>query len=155
LEGKSCTLSSGAPDMNSSCLVLDFLPYRAQPTVGPLGPLVHRTLSGAHRTVRCDHPTIGSATRHPLIAHMIVGRGHLWLTGQSGAPTDSPVIFSHDAFSFSREQPVRRRGSLGTGHYLVHHWTVRCATGWCWLAEPSQTSSISLTLFLAMYLELR
>jgi hypothetical protein len=42
-----CTGQSGAPpDMNSTCLVLDFLPYRAQPTVGLSGPLVHWTLSG-------------------------------------------------------------------------------------------------------------
>jgi hypothetical protein len=90
-----CTEQSGAPpDMNSTCPVLDFLPYRAQPTIGPLGPL-------AHRTVRCDHSTVGSTTCRPLIAQMIVGRGCLWLTGQSGAPPDSPVIFSHDAFYFS------------------------------------------------------
>jgi hypothetical protein len=42
-----CIGQSGAPpDMNSTCPVLDFLPYRAQPIVGPLGPLAHRTLSG-------------------------------------------------------------------------------------------------------------
>jgi hypothetical protein len=42
-----CTGQSDAPpDMNNSCLVLDFLPYRAQPTVGPPGSLAHRTLSG-------------------------------------------------------------------------------------------------------------
>jgi hypothetical protein len=76
-----CTGQSGAPsDMNSSCLVLDFLPYRAQPTVGPPGPLAHRILSGAHRTVWCDQPTVGSATCHPLIVQMTVGRGRLWLT---------------------------------------------------------------------------
>jgi hypothetical protein len=31
-----------------------------------------------------------------------------WLTGQSGAPPDSPVNFSHVAFLHSREQRVRR-----------------------------------------------
>jgi hypothetical protein len=73
-----CTGKSGAPpDMNSSCPVLDFLPSRVQPTVGPSDPL-------AHRTVWCDHPTVGSATCHPLIAQMTVGRGRLWLTRQSG-----------------------------------------------------------------------
>jgi hypothetical protein len=30
------------------------------------------------------------------------------LTGQSGAPLDSPVNYSHVAFSFSRERRVRR-----------------------------------------------
>jgi hypothetical protein len=33
---------------------------------------VHRTLSGAHRTVRCDHPTIGSATCRPLITQTML-----------------------------------------------------------------------------------
>ena len=42
------TGQSGAlRDMNNSCPVLDFLPYWAQPTVGPPGPLAHRTLSDA------------------------------------------------------------------------------------------------------------
>jgi hypothetical protein len=42
-----CIGQSGVPpNMNSSCPVLDLLPYRAQPTVGPSVPLVHRTLSG-------------------------------------------------------------------------------------------------------------
>jgi hypothetical protein len=43
-----------------------------------------------------------------LIARTTVGRWHRWLTGQSGAPPDSPVNYSHVAFSFSRERRVRR-----------------------------------------------
>jgi hypothetical protein len=79
------TRQSGAPlDMNSSYLVPDLLPFLAKPTVGFSDPLAHRTLSSAHRTVRCDHPTVGLAACRPLIAQMTVGRGHLWLTGQSG-----------------------------------------------------------------------
>ena len=42
----------------------DFFPILAQPTVEDLEPLAHRTLSGAHRTVRCPLVTVGSATRH-------------------------------------------------------------------------------------------
>jgi hypothetical protein len=54
------TGQSGAPpDMNSTCPVLDLLPYQAQPTIGPSVPLAHWTLSGAHRTVPCDQPTVG------------------------------------------------------------------------------------------------
>jgi hypothetical protein len=52
--------------------------------------------------------------------------------GQSGAPPDSPVIYSHIAPADSWEQRVRRRASLGTGHCPVHHQTVQCATSWCW-----------------------
>jgi hypothetical protein len=78
------TEQSGAPpDMNSSCPVPDLLPFLAKPTVGSSHLLVHRTLSGAHRTVRCDHPTVGSATCRPLIAQTTVGRGRRWLIGQS------------------------------------------------------------------------
>jgi hypothetical protein len=114
-----CTGQSGAPpDMTSSYPVLDFLPNLAQPTVGPLGLLAHPTLSGAHRTVQCDHPTVDSATFRPLIAQMTVGRGRRWLTGQFGAPPDIPVIFSRGAFSLSREWRVRRR-SFGRGRWWL------------------------------------
>jgi hypothetical protein len=75
----------GAPlDMNSTSPVRDLFPFLAKPTVGSSDLLAHRTLSDAHRTIRCDYSTIGSATCRPLIAQMTVGRGHLWLTGQSG-----------------------------------------------------------------------
>jgi hypothetical protein len=63
-----CTGQSGAPpDSYCSCPVLDFFPYGGQPTIGPRDRLAHRTLSGAHRTVRCAQPTIGAGDR--------------WLTG--------------------------------------------------------------------------
>ena len=41
--------------------------------------------SGAHRTVRCSLPTVGSATCRALIARPTVGPADRWLTGQSGA----------------------------------------------------------------------
>jgi hypothetical protein len=72
----------------------DFFPILAQPTVDDLEPLAHRTLSGAHRTVRCPLLTVGSATRHAQIAQPTVGPADRWLIGQSGAPPDSPVNFS-------------------------------------------------------------
>jgi hypothetical protein len=72
-----CSGQSGAPqDMNSSCSMLDLLPFLVKLTVGSLVSLAHRTLFGAHQTVRCDHTTVGSATCRPLIAQMTVGRGH-------------------------------------------------------------------------------
>jgi hypothetical protein len=72
----------------------DFFPILAQPTVDDLEPLAHRTLSGAHRTVRCPLLTVSSATRHAQIAQPTIGPADRWLTGQSGAPLDSPVNFS-------------------------------------------------------------
>jgi hypothetical protein len=69
-----CTGQSGAPpDIPCSLSGADSLPNLAQPTVEDLEPLAHWTLSGAHRTVRCPHQTVGSATRHARIARPTVG----------------------------------------------------------------------------------
>jgi hypothetical protein len=65
MEGNSCLLSSGAPDSHCSSPVHDLLPYLAQPTVGPRDRLAHRTLSGAHRTVRCAQLTVGAGHASP------------------------------------------------------------------------------------------
>jgi hypothetical protein len=79
------TEQSGAPpDMNSSCPVPHLLPYQARPTVEPAVPLAHRTLSGAHRTVRCDHLIIGAGHMSPAYFAADCWRGCLCLTGQSG-----------------------------------------------------------------------
>jgi hypothetical protein len=79
------TGQSGAPpDMNSSCPVPDLLPYRAHLTVEPSVPLAHRTLSGAHRTVRCDQLTVGAGHTSPADCAVDRWRGRHWLTGQSG-----------------------------------------------------------------------
>jgi hypothetical protein len=64
--------------------------------------------SGAHRTVRCPHLTVGSATHHARIARPTVGPANRWLTGQSGAPPDSPVNYSRTSPDFSRERRLRR-----------------------------------------------
>jgi hypothetical protein len=80
----------------------DFFPVLAQPTVGDLEPLAHRTLSGAHRTVRCPLQAVGPATRHTRIARPTVGSADRWLTGQSGAPPDSPMIYSRTPPTNSR-----------------------------------------------------
>jgi hypothetical protein len=66
------------------------------------------------------------ATCRPLIAQPTVDRERLWLTGQSGAPPDSPVIFSRGAFSFSQERRVRRQCTWARA--LKTHRTVRCTT---------------------------
>jgi hypothetical protein len=107
-----CTGQSGAQlDIHCSSSVHDFFPFRAQSTVGPLGEMAHRTLSGAHRTVRCTQPTVGaghvSRVDHAddrwslaLLAHRTVR----CTTGQSGAPPDSPVNFSHVTIFISRER---------------------------------------------------
>jgi hypothetical protein len=116
-----CTGQSGAPpDSPGSCQVRDRLSNQAHPTVATPGPLAHRTLSGAHRTVRCPPPTVGAATRRAKISRPTVGAGDCWLTGQSGAPPDSPVNYSHVAFLlFPRAMSSPR----------MTHRTVQCTTG--------------------------
>jgi hypothetical protein len=96
------TGQSGAPpDNHCSCPVRDSLPNLAQPTIADLWQL-------AHRTVRCPLPTIGAG--HALPADLAADRcaDGCWLTGQSGAPPDSPVNCSRTLPKFSQEWPVRR-----------------------------------------------
>jgi hypothetical protein len=127
------TGQSGAPlDILCSLSSVDSLPNLAQPTVEDLEPLAHRTLSDAHRIVRCPHQTVGSATRHARIARPTVGSADRWLTGQSGAPPDSPVNFSRTPPTNSRERPVDQTPAWRTGHCPVHPDCVES-----WLFQPS------------------
>jgi hypothetical protein len=78
------TGQSGAPpDIHCSCLVRDLLPFLAKSTVAASSRLAHRTLSGAHRTVRCPLLTVGVGHASPadcVADHCAGGR---WLTRQS------------------------------------------------------------------------
>jgi hypothetical protein len=115
-EGNSCLLSPGAPDSPVHHRTLsgaDFFPILVQPTVGDSEPLAQRTISGAHRTVRCPLLTVGSATRHARITRPTVGPADCWLTGQSGAPPDSPVIYS-------RTPPTKPESSHFARAILAH-----------------------------------
>jgi hypothetical protein len=90
-----CTRQSGAPPDTVRCTIghclaqISFLFWRSRPLkiwsrwrTGHCP--VHTGQSGAHRTVRCPHQTVGSATRHARIARSTVGSADRWLTGQSG-----------------------------------------------------------------------
>jgi hypothetical protein len=48
------------------------------------GLLAHRTLSGAHQTVRCPLPTVGAGHASPADCATDRCAGGRWLTGQSG-----------------------------------------------------------------------
>jgi hypothetical protein len=85
----------------------DFFPYLAKPTVADPEPLAHRTLSGAHRTVRCPLVTVGSTTRHARNPWPTVAPADRWLTGQSGASPDSPVNYSRTPLMASRDRRLR------------------------------------------------
>jgi hypothetical protein len=129
LEGQTFLLSDGGapPDSHCSCPVHDLLPFLAHPTVSPRGQLAHRTLSGAHRTVRCAQPTVAVGHTSPADCTADRCAGDRWLTGQSGASPCSPVNYSRTPPIFSRERPFHSRPAWRTGHCPVRHRTVRCA----------------------------
>jgi hypothetical protein len=80
-----CTGQSGVPPDNyCSCPVPDSLPNRAQSTIADWWKLAHRTLSGAHRTVRCPCRPLERATCRPRIRRSTV------VLAAVGSP-DSPV----------------------------------------------------------------
>jgi hypothetical protein len=77
-----CTGQSGAPpDNHCSMSGANLLPKLAQPTVATPGWLAHRTLSGAHRTVRCPQPTVGAGHASPADCAADRCSGGRWLTG--------------------------------------------------------------------------
>jgi hypothetical protein len=125
-EGNSCLLSPGAPDSpvhHRTLYGADFFPSLAKSTVGDSEPL-------AHRTVRCSLLTVGSTTRRARITRPTVGRADCWLTGQSGAPPDSPVIYSRTPPSKSRERPFHQSQPGAPD-------TVRCTTRQSGAPRPS------------------
>jgi hypothetical protein len=134
--------SGTPPDSYCSLSGADLLPFLAQTTVVAPGQL-------AHRTVRCPLPTVGAATHRPRIARPTVGTDDCFLTGQSGAPPDSPVNYSRTLPNFFRERPVHRKPASRTGHCPVHHRTVRCARPSWTSAAPSQVFAI---LFFSSFL---
>jgi hypothetical protein len=76
--------SVAPPDNHCSCPVRDLLPILAQTTVAEPWQLVHRTLPGAHRTVRCPLSTVGAGHTSPVDCAADRCAGGRWLTGQSG-----------------------------------------------------------------------
>jgi hypothetical protein len=142
-EGQTCLLS----DSHCSCPVRNLLPFLAHPTVAASGPLAHRTLSGAHRTVRCPLPTIGAGHASPADCATDRCAGDRWLTGQSSALPDSPVN-SRTPPNFSRERPFHRRqpGAPDTVRWARPSWTS---------AAPSQVFCNSFLFFFSLFLALR
>jgi hypothetical protein len=63
--GWSTGQSGAPPDNHCSCPVRDLLPILAQTTIADSRRLSHRTLSGAHQTVRCPCRPLAWATRRP------------------------------------------------------------------------------------------
>jgi hypothetical protein len=141
------TGQSGAPpDSHCRRSGADLFPFLAQTTVADSWHLAHRTLSGAHRTVRCPLPTVGAG--HASHADCAVDRctGGRWLTGQSGAPPDSPVNYSRTPPNFSREWPVHWRLAWHTGQSGVP------SRVGLWLYQAKSFASL---FFFSLFLALR
>jgi hypothetical protein len=103
------TGQSGAPpDRHCSMSGANLLPNLAQTTIATLASV------GTPDTVRCtpDSPvplsTVGAGHASPADLTADRCAGGRWLTGQSGAPPDSPVNYSRTPLKFSREWPVCR-----------------------------------------------
>jgi hypothetical protein len=119
------TGQSGAPpDNHCSCPVRDLLPILAQPTVADLWQL-------AHWTVRCPLPTVGAGHASPADCATDHCAGGRWLTGQFGAPPDSPVhrAPADSPVNYSRTPPNFPESGLFTGVQPGAPDNVRCTTG--------------------------
>jgi hypothetical protein len=129
LEGQTCLLSDGAPDspvhhrtvtVAVRCAI-SFYMWRIRPLVVGVG---WRTGHCPVHTGQFDVPNrpLLWATRRPRIAQPTVGAGDRWLTGQSGAPRDSPVNYSRMPLCFieSSRFTAGQPGALDT---------VRCTIG--------------------------
>jgi hypothetical protein len=136
------TGQSGAPPDTVRCGSLSLFGEADRCSLGAVG---------APDTVRCPIRPLAFATRRARILRPTVGPADSWLTGQSGAPPDSPVNFSRTPPSKSREEPVRQSQPGAPD-------TIRCTTGHCpvhpdraafWL-YLTNFSSKQFLLFLAL-----
>jgi hypothetical protein len=117
------TGQSGAPpDSHCSMSGADLLPYLVKMTVAASWQLAHQTLSGAHRTVRCPMSNDGAGHASPVDCAVDRCADGRWLTGQSGAPPDTPV-------NYSRTPPNSPESGLFTEFQPGAPDTVRCTTG--------------------------
>jgi hypothetical protein len=92
------TRQSGAPPDTVRCGSLSLFGEADRCSLGAVG---------APDTVRCPFRPLAHATRRARIPRPTVGLADCWLTEQSGAPPDSPVIYSRTSPTISREQQVR------------------------------------------------
>jgi hypothetical protein len=102
-------------------------------------------------TVRCPLSTIGASHASPADLAADRCAGGRWLTGQSGAPPDSPVNYSRTPPKFSREWPVR-------WSWPVAPDTVRCTTGQSGAPRPSSSwlyTTNSFPILFPLFLSLR
>jgi hypothetical protein len=126
--------SGAPPDSHCRRSGADLLPFLAQMTVASPGQLAHGTLSGADQTVRCPLPTVDAGHVSPVDCAADHCAGDRWLTGQSGAPPDSPVNYSHTP-------PIFPESGLFTGG-----WPGAPDTVWCTIGQSGVPSQAGLRL---------
>jgi hypothetical protein len=97
----------------------------------------------AHRTVWCPLLTVGSTARRAWITRPTVGPADCWLTGQFGAPPDSPVIYS-------RTPPTKPESSQFARASLVHRTLSGAPRLRRVLAAQPSLFQFGLFLFLAL-----
>jgi hypothetical protein len=120
---------------------ISFLIWRSRP-LAALEQLAHRTLSGAHWTVRCPLLAVGSATCRARIKRPTVGPAIVGSPDTVRCTPDSPMNYSRTSLIYSRERQVRlsQPGTpdtirCTTGHCPVPHRIVRCTQTELVLAE--------------------
>jgi hypothetical protein len=142
------------PDCHCRRSGADLLPILAQTTVASPGQMAHQTLSGAHRTIRCPLLTVGVGHASPADCADDRCAGDRWLTGQSGAPPDSPV-------NYSRTPTIFPESGLFAGSQHGAPDTVRCTTGQSGVSSRaglwlhSAKSFAFLFFFFSLFLALR
>jgi hypothetical protein len=108
LEGQTCLLSGGAPDspvhhrtvtVAVRCAISFHIWHTRSLVLGVGWRTGHCPVHIGQSGVP-NRPLL-RATHRPWIAQPTVGAGDRWLTGQSGAPPDSPVNYSHTPLHFS------------------------------------------------------
>jgi hypothetical protein len=133
-----CTGQSGA----------DFFPILAQPTVEELEPLAHRTLSGAPSDRWPGHASRADSEADrwlgQLLARPTIGSADRWLTGQSGAPPDSPV-------NYSRTPPSSPESGLFTETGPGAPDTARSTTGQSGAPRPKLSLAAHCQLFSKLF----
>jgi hypothetical protein len=97
-------------------------------------------LVGAPDTVRCPLSTVGAGHASPADLATDCCAGGRWLTGQSGAPPDSPV-------NYSRTPPKFLESDQFAGDQPSAPDTVRCTTGQSVVPDCAESWLHTGTLF--------
>jgi hypothetical protein len=131
--------SGASPNNHCRRSGVDLLPILTQMIVAPSGQLAHRTLSGAHRTVRCPLPTVGAGHASPADCTTDIALATV------GSP-DSAVHHRTVRWIIAIHRRFFPRAAFSPESSLTHR-TVRCARLSWTLAAHSQVTCNSFLFF--------